>query len=192
MSRIGKKPIPIPAGVEVKIEGEKVIIKGPKGEIHQNIRPEIDVKTEEKNIFVLPKEEFRNSNKKSARQNKKIKAFRGLFRALIANAVKGVTAGYEKKLQIEGVGYRASLKNDDLILQVGFTHPVEIKAPPGIKFSVEKNIITVSGIDKHLVSQTAAVIRKIKPPEPYKGKGIRYLGEVVRRKTGKKAIAAGG
>lgn len=175
MSRVGKKPILIPEGVEIKIENQKVIIKGPKGELEREIRPEIRVELKEGKIFVLPKIE-----------TKKTKAFWGLTRALLANAIEGVTSGFEKKLQIEGLGFRASLEGDNLVLQVGFTHPVKLKTPEGIKFSVEKNIITVSGINKELVGQLAAKIRKVKPPEPYKGKGIRYLGEVIRKKVGKK------
>ncbi len=175
MSRVGKKPILIPERVEIKIENQKVIIKGPKGELEREIRPEIRVELKEGKIFVLPKIE-----------TKKTKAFWGLTRALLANAIEGVTSGFEKKLQIEGLGFRASLEGDNLVLQVGFTHPVKLKTPEGIKFSVEKNIITVSGINKELVGQVAAKIRKVKPPEPYKGKGIRYLGEVIRKKVGKK------
>ncbi len=181
MSRIGKKPIPIPQGVDVKIEGQKVIVKGPKGEISKEFRREIGIEAKEGSIFVTPKIEVKNT-----------KAFWGLTRALIANMVKGVTEGYEKKLEIEGLGYKASLAQNDLVLYVGFTHPIKIDAPLGIKFSVEKNIITVSGIDKEKVTLMAAKIKKIKPAEPYKGKGIRYLGEVIRRKAGKKVVTSGG
>jgi len=177
MSRIGKKPILIPENVEVKIDDDIVTVKGPKGELSQEIRPEIKVEVKEKKVFVSPKFQI-----------KKTGAFWGLTRTLIFNLIKGVTEGYEKKLEIEGLGYRVSLEEIDLILQVGFTHPVKIKAPPGIKFSVEKNIITVSGINKELVGQIAAKIRRVRPPEPYKGKGIRYFGEVIRRKAGKKAV----
>lgn len=180
MSRIGKKPIEVPEQVEVKIEGNKVMVSGPKGELSQEIRPEIKVEKKEGKIFVLPKIE-----------TKKTKALWGLTRTLIFNMVKGVTQGYEKKLEIEGLGYRATVEGENLVLEVGFSHPVKIKAPEGIKFSVEKNVITVSGIDKELVGQIAAKIRKTKPPEPYKGKGIRYLGEVIRRKPGKKVVTAG-
>ncbi len=180
MSRVGKKPILIPENIEVKIEGQKVIVKGSKGELFQEIRPEIKVEVKENKIFVIPQIE-----------TKKTKAFWGLTRALLANMIKGVTEGYEKKLEIEGLGFRANLEGDNLVLQVGFTHPIKIKAPQGIKFSVEKNIITVSGADKELVGQTSAKIRKVKPPEPYKGKGIRYVGEVIRRKVGKKVVTAG-
>ena len=194
MSRIGKQPIQIPEGVEVKIEANKVVVKGPRGEITKEIRPEIKIEMKDydppatlpqagpsgKILVVTPRIE-----------TKKTKAFWGLTRALLANAVEGVTKGYERKLQIEGIGFRANLEGDNLELRVGFTHPVKINAPEGIKFAVEKNIITVSGIDKGLVSQTAAIIRKVKKPEPYKGKGIRYVGEAIRKKVGKKAAGAG-
>ncbi len=179
MSRLGKKPILIPEGVEVKIEGYKVTVKGPKGELQREVRPEIKIEIKDNRIFILPKIE-----------TKKTKAFWGLTRVLMANMIKGVTEGYEKKLEIQGLGFRASLEGENLLLQVGFSHPVKVNPPAGIKFSVEKNIITVSGIDKELVGQTAAIIKKIKPPEPYKGKGIKYLEEVVKRKMGKKAVSA--
>ena len=181
MSRIGKKPILIPEGVEVRIEGQKVVIKGPKGEILREIRPEIRIEVNENKIFLSPQIE-----------TKKTKAFWGLTRALIFNMVRGVTEGYEKKLEIEGLGFRAVLEGENLQLYVGFTHPIKIEAPQGIKFSIEKNIITVSGADIEKVSQIAAKMRKVKPPEPYKGKGIKYLGEVIRRKVGKKAITTTG
>lgn len=177
MSRVGKKPIEIPKGVDVKIEGDLVKIKGPKGELSRKIRPEIKAEINEGKIFILPQIE-----------TKKTKAFWGLTRTLLANNVKGVTEGYEKKLQIEGLGYKGEMAGENLILRAGFSHPVTIKAPAGIKFSVDKNIITVSGIDKELVGQVAAKIRKVRPPEPYKGKGIRYLGEVVKLKPGKKVV----
>ncbi len=178
MSRIGKKPIEIPKEVKVKIEGQKVKIEGPKGQLEREFRPEIKIEIKENKIFVSPKIE-----------TKKTKAFWGLTRALLANMVKGVTEGFEKKLQIEGLGYRAQMEGENLVLNVGFSHPVKISPPKGIKFSVQKNIISVSGIDKELVGQTAAKIRKVRPPEPYKGKGIRYLGEEIKRKVGKKATA---
>lgn len=177
MSRIGKKPILIPEGVEVKIEDQKVVVNGPKGELQKEFRPEIEVEVRENKIFVRPKIKTKKTN-----------ALWGLTRALLDNLIKGVTEGFEKKLEIEGLGFRASMEGGDLVLFVGFSHPVRIKAPEGIKFSVEKNMITVAGIDKELVGQLAAKIRKAKPPEPYKGKGIRYVGEVVRRKVGKKAV----
>lgn len=181
MSRIGKKPILIPESVEVKIEDNRVVVKGPKGELQREVRPEIKVEVKEGKVLVTPQKETKKTN-----------AFWGLTRALIFNMLKGVTEGYEKKLQMEGVGYKANLEEEGLILQVGFSHPVKIKKTEGIKFLVEKNIITVSGIDKELVGQVAAKIRKVRPPEPYKGKGIRYLGEEVRRKAGKKVATVEG
>jgi len=179
MSRIGKKPILIPEGVEVKIEDHKVIINGPKGEFSKEIRPELKIEIKENKIFVLPYLE-----------TKKTKVLWGTTRAFLENLLKGVTNGYEKKLQIDGLGYRAQLNGENLLLYIGLSHPVEIKTVSGIKFSVEKNIITVSGIDKELVGKIAADIKKMRPVEPYKGKGIKYLGEVVKRKVGKKAVAA--
>ena len=178
MSRVGKKPILIPEGVEVKIDDSKITIKGPKGELQKEVRPEIKAEIKEGKILITVQKETKKTN-----------AFWGLTRTLIFNMVKGTTEGYEKKLQIEGIGYRANLEGEDLVLQVGFSHPVKIKKEEGIKFSVEKNIITISGFDKELVGQIAAKIRKVRPPEPYKGKGIRYVGEEVRRKAGKKVVA---
>jgi len=178
MSRIGKKPIEIPQGVEVKLEDEMIIVKGPKGSLELKLRPEIEVKVEENVIKVLPKKE-----------TKKTKAFWGLFRSLIANMVKGVTEGYQKKLEVQGIGYRAEIDNatGDLVLEVGYSHPVRYKKPEGIEISVDKNVITIAGIDKQKVGQVAAEIRSIRPPDPYKGKGIRYLGEKIKLKLGKKA-----
>ena len=171
MSRIGKKPIEIPQGVEVKAEGQKVTVKGPKGELCKEVRPEIKIELKQGKIFL--------SGQHSA--------FLGLSRAILANMVNGVVQGYDKKLEIEGIGYKVNLEGQDLVLNVGFNHPVKIKAPDGIKFAVEKNLITVLGIDKEIVGQIAARIRAVNPPEPYKGKGIRYQGEKVRRKLGKRA-----
>jgi large subunit ribosomal protein L6 len=188
MSRIGKKPIEIPAGVEVKIEGQKVTIKGSQGELSREIRPEIKVEVKEKNIFVSPKKEI--SQEETSGLDKKIKAFWGLSRALLANMIKGVTAGFEKKLEIQGVGFRAEIEGESLVLYVGFAHSVKLKIPQELKVSIDKNIISISGIDKGAVGQFAATVRKVKPPEPYKGKGIRYVGETVRRKVGKKVVAA--
>lgn len=179
MSRIGKKPIEIPEGAEVKIDDGKVTVKGQKGELFLKIRPEIEIEIKEKEVLVFPKI-----------QTKKTSAFWGLTRMLIANMLKGVSEGYEKKLEIQGLGHKAILEGEDLVLSVGYSHTVKVAPVPEIKFSVDKAIITVSGIDKELVGQIAAKIRKIKPPEPYKGKGIRYLGEVVRKKAGKKAATA--
>jgi len=181
MSRIGKKPILIPEGVEVKIEGNIVSIKGPKGEISRQIRPEIKVEEKEGNILVS-----------IAKETKLTNAFWGLTRVLIDNMVQGVVKGFEKKLEIQGIGFKAVIEGENLILSVGFTNPVKIKIPQNIKISVVKNIITISGIDKELVGQLTANIRKVKPPEPYKGKGIRYVNEVVRRKVGKKVVSTAG
>lgn len=180
MSRIGKKPIKIPQGVEVKIEGKRVVVKGPKGELSREVRPEIELELKEGNIIVSPGVETKRTN-----------AFWGLTRALISNMVEGVSKGYEKKLEIRGLGYKANMEGDDLVLKVGFSHPVKMEAPDDVKISVENNIITISGIDKERVGLIAAKIRKIKRPEPYKGKGIRYLGEEVRRKPGKKVAGTG-
>jgi len=176
MSRIGKKPITIPSGVDVKIDGSKITVKGPKGELTRDLRPEIlfEIK-DNKIVFTL------------VRNDKKSRAFWGLTRSLVNNMIIGVTEGYIKKLQLEGVGYRAVLEGQDLVFQVGYSHPVRVSPEEGITFSVEKNIISVSGIDKQQVTHTAAKIRKIRPPEPYKGKGIRYEGEIIKRKVGKKA-----
>jgi large subunit ribosomal protein L6 len=181
MSRIGKKPIVIPQGVEITVEDSKVHVKGPKGELWRAVRPEVNVSVEGGKILVSLHPTV------TLKKDKKAPALWGLTRALIQNMVKGVTEGFEKKLELVGIGYRASLEGEDLVLNVGFTHPVKVKKPEGIKFSVEKNIVSVTGIDKELVGQIAAKIRKIRPPEPYKGKGIRYVGEVVRKKLGKKA-----
>jgi large subunit ribosomal protein L6 len=179
MSRIGKKPIDIPAGTEIKIEKGEFKVKGPKGELSFQIRPEIDVVVKDNQIITSIKEETKQS-----------KAFWGLIRSLVFNAVHGVTQGYQKQLEIQGVGYKARVEGDDLVLEVGFSHLVKIKKPEGIEFSVSKNIITISGINKQLVGETSAQIRAVRPPEPYKGKGIRYLGEEVIRKVGKRAAEA--
>lgn len=180
MSRIGKKPIKIPKEVQIEIEGQKVKVKGPKGELERKIPPEIGIEKKGEKLIFFPQ-----------KKTKKTKAFWGLSRSLVNNMVEGVTKGFEKKLEIQGIGYRAFLQGKDLVLEVGFSHPVKIKCPQGIDFSVEKNIIKVSGIDKELVGNVAAKIRKVKKPDPYKGKGIRYLGEKIRKKLGKKAVSTG-
>lgn len=181
MSRIGKQPIIIPKEAAVKVENGKISVKGPKGELSYKIRPEIKAEIKDGSIVISPISKM-----------KKTSAFWGLTRALINNMVKGVTQGYEKRLEIEGIGFKALLDGKDLVLSLGFTHPVAVKVPEGVQFKVEKNVIVISGFDKDLVGRTAARIRSLKKPEPYKGKGIRYQGEVVRRKAGKKAVAAGG
>ncbi|MBU6415374.1 50S ribosomal protein L6 [Patescibacteria group bacterium] len=181
MSRVGKKPIIIPSGVAVSQESGVAIVKGPKGELRRNMVPEIDFDIGEKEITA-----------KIILKTKRSQALWGLYRALLQGMVDGVTKGFEKKLEIEGIGYKAVLDGNNLVFSLGLSHPVRFDAPLGIQFKVEKNVITVSGIDKELVGEIAARIRRLKPPEPYKGKGIHYQGEHIRRKTGKKATATAG
>ena len=177
MSRIGKRPIEVPAGVLVAIDPGRVTVSGPKGELRQEVPPRMLVAQEEGTVTVTRPTERGED-----------RALHGLTRTLIANMVEGVTNGFEKKLQIQGVGYRAALSGTDLELQVGYSHSVKIKPRQGIEFEVPiPTEIVVRGIDKQVVGQTAAEIRKVRPPEPYKGKGIRYEGEYVRRKVGKRA-----
>jgi large subunit ribosomal protein L6 len=179
MSRIGKAPIELPSGVELTNEGNVVVVKGPKGSLKQEIDPRVSLSIEDGVVTV-------------ARDNdeREVRALHGLYRALIANMVIGVSAGYSKELQAVGVGYRGALKGSTLELQVGYSHPVAIEAPEGITFEVpEPTKFIVSGIDKQLVGQVAANIRAVRPPEPYKGKGIRYVDEYVRRKAGKAGAA---
>ncbi|MDD5750559.1 MAG: 50S ribosomal protein L6 [Candidatus Pacebacteria bacterium] len=180
MSRIGKKPILIPQGVEVKKDGRKITVKGPKGTIIQDIPEEISVEQKDSQILVKP-----------VRENKKSRELWGLIRSLLQNHVQGVCAGFEKKLEMVGVGYKAALVDPKTIkIEAGFSHPVIMPLPEGLTATVEKNVITVVGFDKQKVGQFAAKIRDVRPPEPYKGKGIRYQGEKVRRKEGKKAATA--
>jgi len=177
MSRIGRKPIPVPAGVSVAIEPERVTVNGPKGELSERIHRDITVSQEGEELVVT-----RPTDRGEHR------ALHGLTRSLVANMVEGVTAGFEKRLEIQGVGYRAQLKGKDLELALGYSHPVPIRAPDGIEFEVpQPTRIVVRGISKQLVGETAANIRKQRKPEPYKGKGIRYEGEYVARKVGKRA-----
>ena len=177
MSRIGKQPVPVPDGVEVAIEPELVRVKGPKGELSERKARAIEVKEDDGQLVVT-----RPTDRGEHR------ALHGLTRSLIANMVQGVTEGYEKRLEIQGVGYRAQLQGSKLVLALGYSHPVEIDAPPGIEFEVPvPTQIVVRGISKQQVGETAAIIRKQRPPEPYKGKGIRYRGEYVARKVGKRA-----
>ncbi|MEK7579870.1 MAG: 50S ribosomal protein L6 [Patescibacteria group bacterium] len=187
MSRIGKQPIKILPDTQVKIEGGFIYVKGPKGEMVKPINKSVNVEIAEGEIRVSPK-----STSKEAR------ALWGTYRALINNMIKGAKDGFEKVLVYEGIGFKSEVKQDSsaesgkvIQLNVGFTHPVIVPAPKGIDFKTEKNQITVSGADKELVGQTAANIRKVKPPEPYKGKGIRYKDEVILRKAGKKAVTTG-
>ena len=175
MSRIGKKPIAIPNGVEVKIENNLVTVKGPKGTESVAYREEVKVSVVENNIIVEPNSEDRKTG-----------ALHGLFRTLIANAVEGVSKGFEKKLEIVGVGYRANMEGSNLNMALGYSHPVLIVPPAGITLAVEANTkITVSGTNKQAVGDVAAFIRSKRPPEVYKGKGVKYEGEYIRRKAGK-------
>jgi large subunit ribosomal protein L6 len=177
MSRIGKQPIPLPEGVEVTIEPELVSVKGPRGELSERVNRAIDVKQQNGEVTVT-----RPTDRGDHR------ALHGLTRSLIANMVEGVTNGFEKRLEIQGVGYRAQLQGRKLILSLGYSHPVELEAPEGIEFEVpQPTRIVVRGISKQAVGEVAANIRKQRPPEPYKGKGIRYEGEYVARKVGKRA-----
>jgi len=181
MSRIGKKVIEIPSGVDVQVSDTAVSVKGPKGTLNLDLHPRVKVSKEENTLKV----DVTNP------ENKQDKALWGLYRSLIANNITGAVSGFEKKLEISGVGYRAAVSGNKVVLNIGFSHPVELDIPEGVSVNVEKNIITVSGSDKHAVGQFAAVIRSQKVPEPYKGKGIRYENEVVRRKAGKAAKAVG-
>jgi large subunit ribosomal protein L6 len=182
MSRIGKKPVPFPATVKVTQDKNLLTVKGPKGELKLTIHPALTVAVGKDGITVTRSNEERQT-----------RALHGLARSLINNTVQGVINGYEKKLKIEGVGYQAKLEGDKLSVFVGFSHPVVHPAPAGVKVQVpDPNTIIISGIDKQLVGQYAAVVRKTRPPEPYKGKGIRYENEVVRRKEGKKFASGGG
>lgn len=175
MSRIGKLPIPVPTGVDVSIDGSVVTVKGPKGSLSHNVVDPITVSRDDSVIDVVRPNDERTS-----------KALHGLTRTLIANMVHGVTEGYEKKLEIVGVGYRVLARGTDLEFALGFSHPVSVKAPAGISFAVESPTrFSVAGIDKQQVGEVSANIRKLRKPEPYKGKGIRYAGEQVRRKVGK-------
>jgi large subunit ribosomal protein L6 len=175
MSRIGRKSIPVPTGVDVTISGQTVRVKGPKGELSHVVAEPITVEQSDGELRVnRPNDERR------------AKELHGLSRTLVANMIIGVTEGYKKTLEISGTGYRVTARGQDLEFALGFSHPVNVSAPAGITFSVERPTqFTVAGIDKQLVGEVAANIRKIRPPEPYKGKGVRYQGEVIRRKAGK-------
>ena len=177
MSRIGKKPVPIPSNVEVSITGSTVKVKGPKGELTNTFDPTMKIQVEDGTVTIE-----RPSDEKNDR------ALHGLTRALIANMVQGVTAGFRKTLEIVGVGYRAEKKGKNLVVNVGYSHPIEYPEPSGITLSApQPTVIVIEGIDKQKVGQVAAELREFRPPEPYKGKGIRYQGEQVRRKAGKTA-----
>ncbi len=168
-------PISIPSGVDVRIQGSSVTVKGPKGELHRDVDPDMRLEVTDGQLLVSrPSEQQRH------------RAQHGLTRSLLANMVIGVSEGYTKTLEMQGVGYRAQMQGSDLVLAVGFSHPVRVPPPPGIEFEVDGTTnLLVKGINKELVGQVAADVRKVRPPEPYKGKGIRYAGEYVRRKAGK-------
>lgn len=182
MSRIGKLPIKLPRGVEFKMDGTLAKVKGPKGQLQRNLNENMEIKVSDGEIRITrPNDERLN------------RSLHGLTRALINNMVVGVTEGYSKTLNIVGVGYKVELKGNDLLLQLGFSHPINFPAPEGIEFQVDskRSIITVNGIDKERVGQTAANIREFRPPEPYKGKGIMYVDERIKRKAGKAAVSTG-
>ena len=180
MSRIGELPINIPSEVKLEISGQKVSIKGPKGDLEIELPRQLSAKIVESEVLV----EKKGSSKTAT-------ALHGTYRAHLSNAVLGVKDGWKKELEIVGTGYKAEVRGKELVLTIGYSHPVTITAPEGVAFKVEKMTVTVDGIDKHAVGQTAANVRKVRPPEPYKGKGIRYKDEAVRRKAGKAAKTAG-
>ena len=179
MSKIGKQPINLPANVTVEVNGRSVIVKGPRGELKKMFGEGVDVKIEDGKVSI--------SIQKVTKQHM---SNWGTTRSNISNMVKGVAEGWQKQMELIGTGYRAEVRGDTLVLTVGYSHPIEIKAPAGITFKVEKNIITVDGSDKVLVGQVSANVRAARPPEPYKGKGVKYVGEIIRRKAGKAAKAA--
>ncbi|MDF5712402.1 MAG: 50S ribosomal protein L6 [Rhizonema sp. NSF051] len=175
MSRIGKRPITIPAKVQVTVDGTKVVVKGPKGELHRDLPTNVTVSQEGETLLLTRQDESRTSRQ-----------LHGLCRTLVANMVEGVSTGFQRRLEIQGVGYRAQVQGGNLVMNMGYSHQVQIAPPAGVQFAVENNTnVIVSGYDKEEVGNTAAKIRDVRRPEPYKGKGIRYAGEVVRRKAGK-------
>lgn len=176
MSRIGKQPVAIPQGVTVTVADGVLAVKGPKGELTLPVKSNVRFRVEEHEVVLQPKDATELS-----------RALWGTYRSHLSNMIQGVTEGFEKKLLLEGVGYRAEMQGQDLKLALGFSHPVVVKAEDGVTFSAEKNTITISGISKDVVGNVAATIRAMKKPEPYKGKGLRYENEVIRRKVGKKA-----
>ncbi|MBI4049879.1 MAG: 50S ribosomal protein L6 [Candidatus Doudnabacteria bacterium] len=182
MSKIGKKQINIPLGVEISVNGLLVQIKGPKGELQVRLHPKVSVSVADGAASVAVKNP----------EDKRQRALWGTFRSLLSGAVAGVTEGFTKRLAIQGVGYKAALAGDKLTLHLGYSHPIELVIPKGLAVTIEKNIIVITGIDKQMVGQFAAVVRSRRPPEPYKGKGVRYEDEVVRRKAGKVVKAVGG
>ena len=180
MSKIGKKPIEIPSGVNVKTEDGSIYVKGPKGELSKLLIKGVNVVVDGNSVMLTPVGDDREDMAKW-----------GLQRALIANMITGVTSGFEKVLEFQGVGYKATVKGDNLEMGLGYSHPISIPGVKGITFSVEKNSIKIAGSDKELVGRVAAEIREKRPPEPYKGSGIRYKNEIIKRKAGKKAVTSG-
>jgi large subunit ribosomal protein L6 len=176
MSRVGKKPLPIPKSVTVTLDPATIAVKGPKGTLSVARNEHIDVAQEDGSLVFKPKDE-----------SKQARAAHGLMRALVANLVRGVNEGFTRELEINGVGYRAEVKGDTVTFQLGYSHPIDFKLPAGITAKVEKNMLTLAGIDKAMLGQTAAKIRDLRPPEPYKGKGIKYKEETILRKVGKAA-----
>ena len=175
MSRIGKKPVDVPKGVTVSLEGQTLKVKGPKGELERTLHPEMQIAVEGNTVTVTRPSDESNH-----------KALHGLTRTLLANMVEGVTKGYSRQLEISGVGYKAEVRPYGLQMSLGFSHPVEVRAPQGIKLTApQPTVVIVEGADKEVVGRVASEIRKIRPPEPYKGKGIKYQGEIIRRKAGK-------
>jgi large subunit ribosomal protein L6 len=179
MSRLAKKPVPVPQGVTISLEQGGLKVKGPKGELDVRLPAAVAMEAAEDGVKVT-----------TAEQSKQGRANAGTAWALVRNAVKGVTEGYEKNLEIEGVGFRAAVEGSNLVLSLGYVNPVRFPIPAGVTIVVEKNVIKIAGINKELVGQVAASVRALKKPEPYKGKGIRYQGEVIRRKVGKKAATS--
>jgi large subunit ribosomal protein L6 len=174
MSRVGKKPVEIPEKVKVEYKNKVVTVKGDKGTLTSTINPSIDLDIKDKFIAVTMEKETRSNM-----------ALQGMTRSIIANMITGVTKGFERSLEINGIGYRAELKGNTIVFNLGYSHPINFELPKGISASVDKSIVKISGIDNQLLGQTAATIRKLRPPEPYKGKGIKYLEERIRRKAGK-------
>jgi large subunit ribosomal protein L6 len=177
MSRIGKQPIPLPKGVEYKLEGDLLTVKGPKGELKQRIHPKVNVNVDSDELTVNVPDESKES-----------RSLHGLFRVLVNNMVIGVTQGFEKTLEIVGVGYRAELKGRTAVFNLGYSHPIDFELPEGIDARIDKTRIVLSGMDKELLGLTASKIRSLRKPEPYKGKGIKYADEYIRRKAGKAGI----
>lgn len=177
MSRIGKQPIEIPTGTDVSLQDGTLTVKGPKGELVRTFKPTVSIAIEDGKVVLTPENE-----------TKEARALWGTYASHVSNMVAGVNEGYTKKLEVNGVGYRVELRGDTLVLNIGFSHPVELKVPEGLDVAVEKNIITISGVNKETVGQFSANVRAVRKPEPYKGKGIKYSDEVIRRKEGKKTV----